>query len=199
MTVDYRERIKHALKEMAMERGFSGVTVDELAARCGISKRTVYRYYKSKDEIIVSVMEEFMSEIEKGVVLAFNTATGPVEKLSTVIHSVLKYLKRINAPFLYDLEKNYPYLWERVEQFRAQRIQQTVEEILTSGQSGFLKDIEPVIFTTALLAGVRSVVNPKFIMDQNLSPEKAIQSLFEIFLYGIVDEQGRGELKFSRD
>ena len=45
--------------------GFSRVTVDELAARCGISKRTIYRYFKSKDEMIVTVMEEVMSEIEQ--------------------------------------------------------------------------------------------------------------------------------------
>ena len=177
---------------MAMERGFSRVTVDELAARCGISKRTIYRYFKSKDEIIVSIVEEVMSEIEKKVTLALNSSTSPVEKLSAMVSALLKYVKRINTPFIYDLEKNFPLLWERVEQFRAERIQQAFDLILANGQNGFFKNIDPVVFTTALLAGIRSVVNPKFIMDQNLSPEKAIQSLFEIFLYGIVDEQGQG-------
>lgn len=196
MTVDYRERVSRTFRDMAMERGFSRVTVDELAARCGISKRTIYRYFKSKDEMIVTVMEEVMSEIEQGIVSALNSSTSSVERLSAAIHAVLRYMKRINAPFLYDLEKNHPHLWERVEQFRARRIQQAFEQILSSDQRGFLKDIEPVIFTTALLAAIRSVVNPRFIMEQNLSPEKTVQSLFEIFLYGIVDEQGQGELKF---
>lgn len=192
MSTNYRERVKHAFKEMAMERGFSRVTVDELAARCGISKRTIYRYFKSKDEIIVSIVEEVMSEIEKKVTLALNSSTSPVEKLSAMVSALLKYVKRINTPFIYDLEKNFPLLWERVEQFRAERIQQAFDLILANGQNGFFKNIDQVVFTTALLAGIRSVVNPKFIMDQNLSPEKAIQSLFEIFLYGIVDEQGKG-------
>ena len=196
MTVNYRERVSHAFRDMAMERGFSRVTVGELAARCGISKRTIYRYFKSKDEMIVTVMEEVMSEIEQGIAAALNSSNSSVERLSAAIHAVLRYMKRINAPFLYDLEKNYPHLWERVEQFRARRIQQAFEQILASDQRGHLKDIEPAIFTTALLAAIRSVVNPGFIIEQNLSPEKTVQSLFEIFLYGIVDEQGKGELKF---
>ena len=170
----------------------------ELAARCGISKRTIYRYFKSKEEMVVTVMEEFMSQIEQEMVAALNSSTGSVEKLSAAIHAVLRNMKRINVPFLYDLEKNYPHLWERVEQFRARKIQQAFEQIFAGDQRGHLKDIEPVIFTTALLAAIRSVVNPRFIMEQNLSPEKTIQSLFEIFLYGIVDEQGKGELKFIK-
>ncbi|MDR9787816.1 MAG: TetR/AcrR family transcriptional regulator [Peptococcaceae bacterium MAG4] len=198
MTVDYRERVSHAFRDMALERGFSRVTVDELAARCGISKRTIYRYFKSKEEMVVTVMEEFMSQIEQEMVAALNSSTGSVEKLSAAIHAVLRNMKRINVPFLYDLEKNYPHLWERVEQFRARKIQQAFEQIFAGDQRGHLKDIEPVIFTTALLAAIRSVVNPRFIMEQNLSPEKTIQSLFEIFLYGIVDEQGKGELKFIK-
>lgn len=198
LAMDYRERVRSNLRELAMERGFSRVTVDELAARCGISKRTIYRYFESKDEMIVTVMEEVMSEIGQGIDSALNSSTSPVEKLGAAINALLKQMKRLNVPFLYDLEKNYPHLWERVEQFRALKIQRAFGEILSGDQGGLIKEIDPVIFTTALLAGIRSVVNPKFIMDHNLSPEIAIQSLFEIFLYGIVDQQGRGECKFMQ-
>ncbi|OPZ75607.1 MAG: transcriptional regulator BetI [Firmicutes bacterium ADurb.Bin456] len=192
LAVDYRERVKCNLRELALVHGFSGVTVDELAARCGISKRTIYRYFESKDEMVVAVMEEVMSEIGQGIDSALNSSTSPVERLGAAVHTLLTQMKRVPVPFLYDLEKNYPHLWERVERFRACKIQQVFGEILSGDQRGLIKEIDPVIFTTALLAGIRSVVNPGFIMDHNLSPEIAIQSLFEIFLYGIVDQKDQG-------
>ena len=46
--------------------------------------------------------------------------------------------------------------------------------------------MNPTIFTTALIAGVRATVNPTFILENNLSPEETIQSLFTIFLHGVV-------------
>jgi AcrR family transcriptional regulator len=50
-------RITTAAAELLLERGFDKTTVDEVAARAGVGKATVYRRWPSKDDLAVSAME----------------------------------------------------------------------------------------------------------------------------------------------
>jgi AcrR family transcriptional regulator len=51
------DRITTAAAELLLERGFDKTTVDEVAARAGVGKATVYRRWPSKDDLAVSAME----------------------------------------------------------------------------------------------------------------------------------------------
>lgn len=187
--MDYRQRIINAFKELAVMRGFSRVTVDELAAHTGISKRTIYRYFNSKEEIILSVVEDFMGILEKSIQHELASSDKPVEKIRNTLKAIPRNIKLLGPLAIYDLQKYYPHIWEKIEQFRAERIQKIFEGFLSGDEQGYFKKVNPKIFSTALLSSIRSVINPAFIMDNNLSPEETIQSLFTIFLYGIVAKE----------
>jgi AcrR family transcriptional regulator len=68
MTTTLRERqlrlredaILEAALELFVERGYAGATMDELAARLGTSKRTLYQHFASKDEVAVSLVVRAM-------------------------------------------------------------------------------------------------------------------------------------------
>lgn len=160
--------------------------MDDLAAHTGISKRTIYRYFRSKEEIIVAVMEDLMHSIEKNTMMVIKTSINPIDKITGAIGVVIKNISQIQPLALQDVQKYYPQLWERVEQFRAEKVQQIFEELLAGDGQDCFRKINPRIFTATLLAGIRAVVNPNFIMENNLSPEDAIRSMFDIFLNGII-------------
>ncbi len=174
-----------------MFRGFSGVTVDELASHTGISKRTIYRYFKSKDEIIESVFEEFMNDIRQIIFKSLDSSDNPVEKIINVVIGIAQNVRIVQPPMLYDLQKHYPHLWERLEEFRTRNVQHVFETIITNNHNHFNQNINPKIFTTALLAGIRAVANPAFIIENNLTPEETVRSLFSIYLYGILAEKDK--------
>ncbi|MCL5935516.1 MAG: TetR/AcrR family transcriptional regulator [Firmicutes bacterium] len=186
--MDYRQRITAAFKELAVAKGISRVTVDELAERTGISKRTIYRYFNSKEEIIVSVLEDFMSAMSQKVDQALATSTDPLEKILNVIKVIPDNVSLFFPLVLHDLQKHYPHLWEKVERFRAGRAEHIIERIIND-ETGRFKKINPKVFTTSLLAGIRAVLNPVFIMENNLTLEEAVQALFTIFLHGIVEHK----------
>lgn len=186
--MEYREKIIAAMKEMAFIRGFSRVTVDELAGRTGISKRTIYRYFDSKNEIVSAVLEDFMSAVEMKVQQVLDSPYDPVKKIENVVHVVSQSAMLIQSPALYDLQKHYPGLWDKIEQFRAQKVQLVFEKIITDNIQDNFRAIEDKIFTTALLASIKAVINPSFILENNLTLKETIQVLFTIFMHGIVKE-----------
>lgn len=176
---------------MAGARGFSRVTVDELAERAGVSKRTIYRYFKNKEDIVHFILKDLLSVTEAKVDKTLSSFGNPIEKVTNVLRVIIENLKLFQPITLYDLQKYYPHLWEEIEQFRSKKLRQTFETLLLNDDKGCFRRINPQIFSTALMAGVKSVINPVFITENNLSLEESIQSLFSIYLYGIVDDTER--------
>ncbi len=186
-----KERILAGFKELAFTVGFHRATVDELSARTGISKRTIYRYFRSKDEMVNAVMDEIMLTTGEKVDNALASCKNPVEKLATLIVVVSQSLRVINPLIMRDMQKYYPHVWSRIESFRAEKARRVVEMLITGSVQGYFRETIPAVFITALQAGIRDVLNPGFILQQNLTIDQTITTLFDIFLYGIVSDEAR--------
>lgn len=184
--MDTRDRILLAFKELADERGFYGATVDELAARNSMSKRTIYRYFQSKEEMIEAVMQQLMAEIEKEVFMVLNGTENPVEKITNFFKLLTERLRIMSPRVLSDLQRHYPQIWEKVEQFRLEKINYLIEIIVEGSKEGYFKEINPTIVSASFIATVRAVVNPNFMLENNLTPEDTLKAVINTFLYGIV-------------
>jgi AcrR family transcriptional regulator len=60
-----RTAILKAAREVFFAKGFMNATIDEIAERCGLAKGTIYLYFKSKEELYVSIMAEGMGRLRK--------------------------------------------------------------------------------------------------------------------------------------
>ncbi len=194
-----KQRIIRSFTELASERGFSRVTMDELAVRASMSKRTIYRYFSSKEEIVDFILTRYIASVEDQVQQAWSSSKEPAGKVRNLVEVISENLKTIQPLVLYDLQKYYPRLWDKLEQFRAEKIQKLFEDILVSNERGYFRPVNPKIFISMLMASVKEIVNPVFIMENNITLEEAIKSLFEILLYGVVRQEGSsGDLTIKR-
>ncbi|MFF0726314.1 TetR family transcriptional regulator [Streptomyces sp. NPDC004134] len=71
-----RELVAGELSEAALQllasKGFDAVTVDEIAATAGVSKRTFFRYFASKEDVVV----QFLAELGTGMRAALSARPG---------------------------------------------------------------------------------------------------------------------------
>ncbi|GAB6181170.1 TetR/AcrR family transcriptional regulator [Desulfotomaculum defluvii] len=192
--MDTREKIIALFSMLAEERGFYGATVDELAARNNMSKRTIYRYFKSKEEIIAAVLQQFMMKTEKEVFQVLQNTDNPIEKITLFVKLISERVRILSPRVLSELQRHYPDIWEQVEQFRAEKIKYLIQIILEGSKEGYFKEINPTIVTASLLATVRAVVNPTFVVENNLTIEEAFKTVMHTFLYGIVSAKYMGNL-----
>ena len=58
-----RQALKHAAAALVEERGLSGVTVDEIAARAGVSTRTFFNYFPTKEDAVVGWDPSWLAEL----------------------------------------------------------------------------------------------------------------------------------------
>ncbi|MFI3114893.1 MAG: TetR/AcrR family transcriptional regulator [Clostridia bacterium] len=78
---DKRELILNSAIEIFLEKGFENTTVTEIARHSGIGKGTVYEYFKSKDELILSCVSVMLDYFNKGFIEIMSKELSFREKL----------------------------------------------------------------------------------------------------------------------
>lgn len=58
-----RRTVLEAADDLLVEKGFAGVTIEGIAARAGVAQQTVYRWWKTKTDILV---EAFLEDLDEG-------------------------------------------------------------------------------------------------------------------------------------
>ncbi|MEW6458550.1 MAG: helix-turn-helix domain-containing protein [Bacillota bacterium] len=119
------------MAELSRTRGFYRVTVDELAAHAGVSKRTLYRHFRNKGEIVEALLDRFMHQMTGKIEHTISSAEKPAEVLSGVLSLVVQHVRdMVNPLVLDDLRRHYPGLWKKMERFRAEKIRRNVTKVL---------------------------------------------------------------------
>lgn len=137
----------------------------------------------------MAVMKQITGDIEREVLQVLSSPANPIEKTTTFVKLVGERLRVMSPRIFGDLQRHYPAIWEEVERFRAEKIKHLIDIIVDGSQQGYFRPINPTIVTASFVAAVRAVVNPKFVLENNLSMEEAFRTVIGTFLYGIVTEK----------
>ncbi|MGY4744250.1 TetR/AcrR family transcriptional regulator [Streptomyces sp. ATMOS53] len=62
-----RQRLSDTATEMFLERGFDAVRVSEIAQACGVSEKTVFNYFPTKESLILDQGESTMAALRAGL------------------------------------------------------------------------------------------------------------------------------------
>jgi len=60
-----KERIQHVALELFVLHGYEKTSLREIADRLGVTKAALYYYYKTKDDIVVSCVEDYLAELDE--------------------------------------------------------------------------------------------------------------------------------------
>jgi len=88
---EYRQEILKAAEKVVSQKGYSAMTMDDVAREAEFSKATLYHYFKGKGEIILQIIESFFDEIHRELIRIQRTETSASDKLNQGIHFYLKF------------------------------------------------------------------------------------------------------------
>jgi len=193
-----RARIVAAARELFLHRGFVRVTADDIAAELGISKATLYREFRSKEDILRAVVRALLAEISGGVgSLLREDSLSFVDKLARLLGFFGERLSQLGPLFIRDIQKSAPEVWKEVEEFRRDKIIVNFKAILEAGrrQGLFRGDIDVDFLLNMFQKLVEGFINPAEILRSGRAPAAAFESVIKVFFQGILTDKGR--LDFS--
>lgn len=165
--------------------GLRKFTMDEIASELKISKKTIYKYFRSKDEIIVEYFDETVESDKKNTLEAIKKDCPLPEKINDIIYSYHKY--RLPASVIDEVHKFYYDEWLKIQELRKFKIKKIEEILIEAKNMGKLKpNVELHIVSSILESISDTFLDYKFLSENNITMKEAMKSVLNILLYGIL-------------
>ncbi len=184
------ERILLAVAEEMNIRG-TKFTVDGVAARLGVSKKTIYQYFSSKDMLIESVVDMVLEELRaQGEAILQDRSLPFAEKLSAYLLTEPKKVGKTSNLVMSDIKKYRPNEWARIEEFRRQCAKRVAELLEEGIASGHVRPLNTQLAATMLLGAVGAFLQVDFLSKNHVPFSDALEALTKIFMFGVMKEKG---------
>lgn len=179
-----------------MKFGIKSVTLDDLCRELGMSKKTLYKYFKDKNDLIKKTFE-FHLENDKAQCIHFNKiGENAVDSLIQLSQYIIAQFSEINPAIFFDMKKYYPEAWKMMEDHKHGFIFSKIKENIERGvKEGLYRDnMNPDIIAELYVGSVDVVTN-----NTSLLSKFKIKDIYkEIIRYqirGIVNDEGIKYLK----
>ena len=187
-----REKIIEIARQKFFTDGFVKTSIDEIAREYHISKKTIYKHFKSKDELLTSVVKDFTGKVTNSISEIMKTRKNSIEKLIDVLNLIQNSIRQLNFRYIDDIQKHKPKLWGHIEKFRKENLEKIVYQTIEEGKKeGLFNDVNPDIVFRIFYGAVRNVISPEFLITSPISRDEAIDETFEILLNGVLTNDGR--------
>lgn len=189
---DMKERILNAAFELFMSYGVRSVSMDDIAKHLSISKKTIYQFYKDKDELVHELMNKKLKQDEADIRAIIKESANVIEECFNIMKHLGKMMRQINPSFFYDLQKYHPKTWKLFKDFKENCIVKMVEDSLTRGtKQGLIRtDINIKILSRMRMEQIEMCFNPNVFPPQQFKIVDLQLSLQDHFLYGICTLKG---------
>ena len=175
-----------------MKYGFHKTTMDEIAKELRISKKTIYKHFSTKDELIRAVFVRIRNDLGGQIEAIINGDGDAIIKLYKISQLFSKRIATISSKWLSDLQFYAPDIWQEVNDFRTKIMQKNMTLLVEQGKSeGLINDFPTNIILGVLISSAQGVVNPEFVLHNNISMGKAGELVLEIVFSGILSKKGK--------
>ena len=186
--------IIQAAEEIFQEKGYYEASMDEIAARVGIAKGTIYTHFPGKEELVLAIFRRNLEAFIQRIDAVIDTETTPRARLEALIQFVYTGLYSKHAQLLSSMYNGVDMkrmimekggcmsdLWESV----VSRVTRLLEEGKAAGE------LNPAIPTKVMLFSFFSLFSPKsydrLLLGDELSREDLIQQLRDVYFNGIAN------------
>ncbi len=197
---EIKKRVLEIAQEQFFSTGFKNITMEDFARKLGMSKKTIYKHFSSKEDLIKKVTLNMIEEMsKKAIEIQSNKKIDFVERLKMLTTCLAEKMQCLKPAFFFDVQKNMPELWKHIEEFRKQNIlthfAHFVEEGIEKGI--FRKDVNKEVFVMMYANSMQSILNPEIIAQLPLSASQVYEMIITIFFEGLFTENARNKYKIK--
>ncbi len=191
-------RILNSAREQFVRFGYSKVTTDEIASELGISKKTLYKHFPTKEALFRAVMRRTMDDISAGAAaIIYNEELEYTRKLTETLAFFSEQIARVfSRPLMRDLRRKLPHIWQEVEAFRKEQIFTKFASLIAEGvkQGVIRSDIHQEVIVRIYFAAAQQIMNPETLLNLPLTANEAFDAIVKTLFEGLLTERARANL-----
>lgn len=186
-------RILEEAEQLAFEVGYRGFIMDILAQRLRMSKKTVYEYFSSKDELFTTALNHRARKILVRMQEILELDVDAMTKLYLMSKHIADEVSYIKPSLVNEVELFFPEVFEVYSDFYQKLVDGIIGIVDEGTRKGeFRSDVNPVVFAFLMQGIVELSSNPYLLIESGLSLDEVFSAFMSILMEGIVSTGLRG-------
>ena len=186
-------------EEQILEQGFESVansgvrsfTVDALSKRLAMSKKTIYKYFPTKEKLVQSIIHFVFNQINSVFDKIMTEEPNPAVQYIKIMETISKFAGRTPVHRLAELKSSYPGIWKEMETFRLSQADKFYIILKNSQDQGLAReDINMKSAAIVYINIINSTFQPEFFLKNDLPIRETIRGFVQVVARGIFTEKG---------
>ncbi|MFT6333952.1 MAG: AcrR family transcriptional regulator [Halioglobus sp.] len=191
--METKQKILDQTFVLIMKYGIKSVSLDDISRGIGISKKTVYQYFENKKGLIQEVIENHIIKDEADIAAIITEAKDAIDEMLQVAKHVLVFLRSMSPSMMFDTQKYYPQIWERVENQHFGFILNTIIKNIERGQQEgyYCVDIDADIISKMYVRQILTLADEGVFPLSEYDRSDLYKSLVTYHVRGLLNDKGR--------
>jgi len=179
---------EHAFRKF----GVRAVSMDDLASQLGVSKKTLYRYFKDKADLVLQVFNQACERQKARTEILSDGGFNAIDAVIAVMEYFQSELREMHPSMLFDLQKYYPEAMNRLHTHKMVAMQGYLLRNIERGQTEGLyrADFDAKLVSRLHMAMVQTMTDPSTIHEFGRPLSELQKELHTYHLRGIATDQG---------
>jgi TetR/AcrR family transcriptional regulator, fatty acid metabolism regulator protein len=189
--IDRLKILKFITVKFHME-GFYKTSMDEIAQELRMSKKTIYKFFPSKENLLEVICRNTMDELEYDINKIVKGKGDVIDKIINIFNMYCNYISNISEKWINDLRIHYPMITKDIENFRKGKIYEILVKLIEKGKKEKLIENYPgPIVINNFTVTIQSLLHTDFIINNKFSMQEAFKYTFDMLFNGILTKKGK--------
>lgn len=193
MDQKYKDILEGAMR-MFGRIGIRSVSMDDIAQELHMSKKTIYLYFKNKEELVAAMLKFHLEMDLHGYecICIEQNNKNAIDALLEVSQIVCKHQSEINPAHVFELQKYYPEQFKIFWDQKRVSIQKQIKENIEQGieQNLYRKELNVELITALYCRRLEEFSFADIELMQKFGFEQVFKTMFESHIRGISNQNG---------
>jgi len=190
--MEIKDRILHHAQTLFMRNGIKSVSMDDIAADLAMSKKTLYKTFTNKDEMVFAVMQQHLTATQGECEQLKRHATSAIDELFRMMDWMRRQFAEVHPSIFYDMQKFHPATWQLWVRHKHEYIlAQTVDNLRWGiAEELYRPELDVEVLARLRLAQIELAFNTDVFPARQFEVARLQQTILEHFMLGVATLKG---------
>jgi AcrR family transcriptional regulator len=190
--MDSSKRIVDKAEDLFFRYGIRSISMDDIAVNLGMSKKTIYKHFINKDELVTTILKKQIQENVANYTVLCAQKKDAVLKLYFILLYTRDLYTRLNTSVINDLRKYHISAYEILNRHKNEFVYQSINQYISEGiiQHLFRNDFNIHWMSIFFMESVATVSNANIFLDKSPDLKDLADEIFGHMISGITTPEG---------
>src|SRR5512138_97505 len=147
-----------------LKYGIRSVSMDDICRELGMSKKTLYRYFGNKSDLVSRILQQSLEDFESNINAVSVNGHNAIDVLLELSHVIDEHMQGVSLAISFDLQKYYPEIYHeylvKKREFASGHLRQNIEKGIHEGY--YRQDLNSALIAKLYMQKIEDLHDPNY-------------------------------------